>query len=636
MKRFAAIAVFLVVSASTALGQDPRLRWQVPIDWQNIQPYDWQSRVAVELDDFCDSWGFESDSFTNWTCQTGKFGAANQNVNCATSGQHALVAAGSDPQGMPQVGVDGGARAVRLGDMAPGDVVNGEQQKGNAAAMSRTFTVTQKNKSLRYSYALVLQDPDHASSERPYFNVTVTVGGMVRYSFAKRANGDDPFFADGGKALLRRWSCDVVDLAPYLGQQATIRFESGDCEPGGHYGYAYIDFPCDPAQINLALPQRSCEGAPLLADGTANDGVADHFWSVERSDANYGRNPGEEVMSWFDGPVTGPFDIEAFAAQQGRPMTCGNYYRVKLAVKTECEPWLETTKLIYIDCVPPVNAGPDRRICATDPHEVTIGQPPDPGVDYRWKANGVYISDSSTITVFPTETTIYELTASNQFCSKTSTVRVDVIHDFEPGIAICYCAPSLTLLTATMPGYNGPKPKYVWSTGETTESIAVDQHVSTAIGSPSSYSVTIDTGCNVHSASVTLPGVPKMSLIAPNTIVPYSAIAENRVMRVDHLGMGGDEKPAYEATEYILTVFDAWDAPIYEGRSAIPTCAGIGNGDILWDARANISDLAHNIRAGDIVPIGAYTYLLEIVDCQEHVRQVKVNGETRPVVYVVN
>jgi hypothetical protein len=628
-RTFAIVAVLFLISTSTAIAQPLDHRsWRVPVDWMNIDPGN-HFVLRADLENFCESWGFESDSFGAWNCQSGTFGAATTSVNCASSTQHALVSPGLDPQGMEQVGADGGTRAVRIGDMQPGGVV------GNSAAIFRTFTVTPQNSVLHYSYALALQDPGHDPPEQPYFSTTATVGGVVRYSFIRRANGNDSFFLNTGSTLLRRWSCGIIDLTPYIGQQATIRFESGDCKPGAHYGYAYVDFPCNPGQVNLAIPQRSCEASPILANGTANTGVVDHFWSVERSDENYGRNPSEEVMSWFSGPVTGPFDVGAFAAQQGRPMTCGNYYRVKLALKTECEPWLETTKLIYIDCVPSVNAGPDRRICATDPHTVTIGQPPDPGVDYRWKANGVYISDSSTMTVLPDETTIYELTASNQFCSKTSKVRVDVIHDFEPLIAVCYCSPSATRLTATMPGYTGPAPKYHWSTGETTETIAVHQQVSTAIGSPSSYSVTVDTGCNAHSASVTLAGVPQMSLIAPNTIVPYSAIPANRVMRIDHLGMDWNEKPAYDATQYVLTVFDRWDQRIYEGRSGVPECDGIGNGDILWDGTANLSDLANNIFAGRLVPIGDYTYILEIFDCQEHVRQVKVNGQARPAVTVL-
>lgn len=576
----------------------------------------------------CNDWGFEQGTHGGWTCLAGTFGSVNTVVNCPTSGSHQLLAGSSGVFNIPSVAPQGGTRAIRIGDLSPAL----PNAPGNAAAIQRTFTVTAQTAILRYMYALVLQVPTHAAAQQPYFRATATVGSTTVYDFRKVSSSSDPFFTDAGNfTLVRRWSCGVVDLTPYIGQSVTVRFEVSDCLPGGHFGYAYFDVACEPAGVQLTVPETMCEGSPLPASGTGPAGVTDHFWSVERSDAQGSRNPAEEVQAWFPGSIA-PRDVAAFAASGGKPMVCGYYYRVKLAVRTECEPWFEDVKLVYVHCLAKTAAGPDHRICATHPVPVTLGDPfVVPGVAYQWTANGAVVGTSNQLTVMPDVGTAYTLTGTDTVtgCATVTTSTVTVVPDFKPQISVCYCPPA-THLTASLPGYVGPPPTYSWSNGATGASIRVQPSV------PTTYGVTATTGCDTHSASIALEGTPERTLIAPNVLAPFSPIAKNNRFRIYHLGMDEGQKPAYGATTWQFTVYDRWGGVIYTAADAVSACDALGNAEIpAWDGVANVSDDPHNIIKGKVVPIGEYTYTFELMDCQDHGGLVKVNGETRPALTVI-
>lgn len=73
-------------------------------------------------------------------------------------------------------------------------------------------------------------------------------------------------------------------------------------------------------------------GIPVIeADGSASVNATNYFWSVEESDANWGRNPQSERSKWFTGQA-GPIDLGGFYASLGGQWKCNTYYRVKLAV----------------------------------------------------------------------------------------------------------------------------------------------------------------------------------------------------------------------------------------------------------------------------------------------------------------
>src|SRR6185312_9299804 len=54
------------------------------------------------------------------------------------------------------------------------------------------------------------------------------------------------------------WTQVNVPLTSYVGQCVTIQFEVSDCQPGGHFGYAYVDASCSEFAITANTPGVIC------------------------------------------------------------------------------------------------------------------------------------------------------------------------------------------------------------------------------------------------------------------------------------------------------------------------------------------------------------------------------------------
>lgn len=167
----------------------------------------------------------------------GGFGAAHQT----------WVGPGVDPKvGIPTT-APGSAGSVRIG--------NAVNQYG-CELLSKTFTVTAAEKTIRFWYAVVLEDPQHDASIQPFFWVRVTetssgavIPGAVNLGGAGDrvvADRNNPFFVThaGGSIVYKDWACAQINLATHVGKSVTVEFITADCGAGGHWGYAYIDNFC--------------------------------------------------------------------------------------------------------------------------------------------------------------------------------------------------------------------------------------------------------------------------------------------------------------------------------------------------------------------------------------------------------
>lgn len=181
----------------------------------------------------------------------------------ASTSHQTWVSAGSDPI------LANSTPAVNLPTTAPGS--SGAVRIGNAVygfgceLLSKTFVVTPAVSTIRFWYAVVLQDPGHSFNEQPFFWVRVldVAGNVVAGAFdfgggsdTLVAAGTNPFFrttkgADGQPIVYKDWSCAQIDLSSQVGKQVTIEFVAGDCGRGGHWGYTYIDNFCG-----------DCKGSP--------------------------------------------------------------------------------------------------------------------------------------------------------------------------------------------------------------------------------------------------------------------------------------------------------------------------------------------------------------------------------------
>ncbi len=156
--------------------------------------------------------------------------------------------------------------------------------------------------------------------------------------------------------------------------------------------------------------------------------------------------------------------------------------------------------VVNINALPTANAGPDANICSGASTVLTASG----GGTYVWSPGG---STSSTLTVNPTNSQTYQVTVTNGGCSATDSVRVTV----NPGPVVnipsfFLCVGATSVLDAGNPGST-----YVWSTGQTTQTININSGgvytvtVTNASGCTSSASstVTYDSTITISLANVT-------------------------------------------------------------------------------------------------------------------------------------
>ena len=190
-----------------------------------------------------------------------------------------------------------GDNVLRLGN--PDEVPNGSNGGGDWAGwgqeeVSKSFTVTNQNSVLEYSYAIVFENPSHSNPNS--FDVFIEVNGqplsgcsVINYTFdqATNANGFIPSSANPNDRV-RRWSTNRIDLLANpsinLGDVVTISFRVRDCNAGGHGSYAYVSARCltnsDSIDVN-SLSGNICVDEPITFTATAQIPTGStEFWSI--------------------------------------------------------------------------------------------------------------------------------------------------------------------------------------------------------------------------------------------------------------------------------------------------------------------------------------------------------------------
>jgi hypothetical protein len=230
----------------------------------------------------CDNADFELGNFTGWVGRTGTCCPINFTNTGIVASQHTITSGtGTDPRTCNQVPVvspQGGNFSARLGN---------PQRGARAAGVTYTYTVTANSSLFTYQYAVVFEDPGHFDDEQPRFETQVIAGGqpIPCTQYMVTASSNLPGFqscpgidAQGNpiSILYRNWSTVGVDLSAYIGQSVTLEFRAGDCDLGGHYGYAYIDaIGCQPMELEVLY----CVG-DTAAVLTAPPGFSSYQWST--------------------------------------------------------------------------------------------------------------------------------------------------------------------------------------------------------------------------------------------------------------------------------------------------------------------------------------------------------------------
>ncbi|MDB5130806.1 MAG: hypothetical protein JWR02_555 [Mucilaginibacter sp.] len=190
--------------------------------------------------------GFEDGTFNQWNCYIGGVDPLG-NVNVSLSGpinnRHTIIDKSSanklDPYGGFHILCPNGSKySIRLGNSDTGR---------QAERVTYTLTVP---KGISYSiilnYAVVLQNPGHASFEQPRFTAKIYDVTDDKYLYCPAfdfiASSDLPGFKPGSREVTYKdWTAATINLSAYPGKTVRLEFTTNDCTRGGHFGYAYLD-----------------------------------------------------------------------------------------------------------------------------------------------------------------------------------------------------------------------------------------------------------------------------------------------------------------------------------------------------------------------------------------------------------
>ena len=212
--------------------------------------------VASYSQSTCTNSDFETGTLNGWSGSTGGCCPIATPLQGFISGRHTIMSGtGTDINTcnvVPYV-APGGIYSARLGN---------DNNGAEAETLSYSITVDPSNSLFIYKYAVVLEDPDHLPEEQPRFQLKVldNAGNLIdpvcgQYTVV--ASASIPGFQSCGSIRYKNWTTVGLNLTPYIGQQITIEFSTGDCSLGGHFGYAYVDAFCSPLQIT----SNFCVGA---------------------------------------------------------------------------------------------------------------------------------------------------------------------------------------------------------------------------------------------------------------------------------------------------------------------------------------------------------------------------------------
>lgn len=205
----------------------------------------------------CANADFESGDFTNWQGQIGSCCPVSTNPSGIVHGRHTIMSGtGTDPNtcGHVTVVAPGGNYSARIGNSEIG---------AEAEKLSYAITVSPTSALFIYRYAVVLEDPGHPADEQPRFQIRVLDADghlidPVCGQYTVVASSDLPGFQTcNGSIVYKDWTTVGLDLSAQMGQTLTIEFATGDCTPGGHFGYAYVDAYCSPLRIDATY----CSGS---------------------------------------------------------------------------------------------------------------------------------------------------------------------------------------------------------------------------------------------------------------------------------------------------------------------------------------------------------------------------------------
>lgn len=475
----------------------------------------------------CTNMGFDAGNFTGWSGTYGYTvteGAAGSPTPIYTpahyttaSTMHTITSGGVDPfGGFPRVAPGGGPNSMMLGD--------GSTAGYGGASIEQKFSVTASNALLTYSYAVVIQDAlsdsvdasnnpvinpatgspyqvHHKTYQQPFFKIEVfdcAGNPIVCGQYLVVGGPGIPGFVlapGGGNVYYKPWTPVSIDLTPYIGSCATIKFTVGDCSQGGHFAYAYIDTKCAPMAITGN--QNICPGTSTTLSAPA--GEAAYSWS-----------PGGQTTSSITVSPAVNTSYSCTVTSVSGP-TC-------------------TTLLTYsVSIYPAVTAtATSATVCQGTPATITTTAD-HPGGTFAWVPGG---QTTGSITVTPATTTAYTCTYTDlNGCKDTAlgTVNINPIPTVTVPASNSYCnggtVPAANF-TGTPAGVT-----FAWTNSNTAIGLAASGsgNISAFTGtnataSPLTATITVTP---TSAAPASCPGPPSTYTITINPVPTVTVPANN-------------------------------------------------------------------------------------------------------------
>ena len=195
-------------------------------------------------------------------------------------------------------------------------------------------------------------------------------------------------------------------------------------ETNGVHGIFIDDVSLTKVKLDSQISGNStfCSGNPLTFSGAIISGASSisHLWEIQECTSS-GSIIGNPIYGLW---ITG--NPSSFTFPNSLNLPCNKYYRIKLAPSNNvsCE-WVETTKIIKINCSPTINPIPPQTICSGSNVTFNVSTLP-----VKIYANGSYVGTytSNPISFTPSITTSYSFVVINKYgCSNSTTTKVTVI-----------------------------------------------------------------------------------------------------------------------------------------------------------------------------------------------------------------
>lgn len=211
--------------------------------------------------------GFESGDTTGWVVETHKWSDStfdftgspvpsasdfNPNYgviktfkpNTFTPGKSAVVSSGTDSfvlaLGTSLYMTQFGSKALR---------VNNDDNDYHISSATQTGTIPASTTSNLFivKWAAILEDPQHSYYDQPFVEVVVTDVDTNTILYRQHFFSNDPRYTggwislSGGSWKMIDWQNAQIDISKSKGHQVKVQVSAGDCNQGGHGGYAYLD-----------------------------------------------------------------------------------------------------------------------------------------------------------------------------------------------------------------------------------------------------------------------------------------------------------------------------------------------------------------------------------------------------------